>query len=382
MTSPPVNADRRKFSVALGAGALAACFPQPFRSAQAAGTTAIDRLYERAIVIDALASPNSFNVPYPPPGPLTAQQLANVRESGISAVNLTVSKSTFELTVREIAFYIDQIERHHEYLRPVRSHRDIAAAKQEGRLGVILGFQGLGMIGSDLSLLQTFQQLGVRVAQLTYNDRNLMGAGSSVPDSEGLSKLGREAVAKLNELRVLVDVSHSNVTTALDVVAASSKPVAMTHTGCRAVFDHQRSAPDTVLRAVAKSGGVVGIYLMPFLGRDPKDASRALFVRHLEHALKTCGEDHVGIGSDQSITPVEITPTYMEQVRKINEARSAAGIAAPLEAEGPITVPELNSARRMYLIADALAAKGHPERVIEKVLGANFHRLFGEIWGV
>ena len=385
------HADRTMISrrgFALGMGGLAIAGTAISRTATAAAPAtaadvppAIADLYRKSIVIDALASPNSWNVPMPPPGPLNAGQLENVRKSGITAINLTVGKpGGFEDTVREIAFWLNQIELHPDYFRLVKRHSDIAAAKAEGKMGIIFGFQGMGMIGTDLSLIDTFEQLWVKIMQLTYNDRNALGAGSSLPDSEGLTELGRQAVARLNERNILVDLGHSNARTAMDAVKASTRPITISHNGCRAIYNSQRNQPDEVLRAVAQRGGVVGIYLMPFLGHDPVAASRRLLMRHIEHALQICGEDHVGIGSDQSITPVEITPAYMAVVRKTAEERQKAGIGAPGEADTPVTVPDVNTPLRLEIIANDLAKAGHPTRVIEKVIGGNFNRLFKEIW--
>lgn len=338
-------------------------------------------LYRKAIVIDALASPDTWNVPYPPPGVLTPEKLANVRASGITAVNLTVGRpGSFVDTVKEISKWVGHIEAHPEHFLLVKRHADLAAAKKAGKLGIIFGFQGMGMIGEDLSLIDTFGGLWVKIMQLTYNDRNPLGAGSSSSDSEGLTPLGREAVVRMNGLGILVDTGHATPQTVIDAAAASSKPITCSHTGARAIYNSQRNQTDAALRAVADTGGVVGIYLMPFLGRDPVSPSRALFMRHLVHAINLCGEDHVGIGSDQSITPVDISPAYMDIVRKTAEARQKAGIGAPGEADGPVAVPDLNSARRMEIIAAELARAKYPPRVIEKVIGANFNRLFREVW--
>ncbi|WP_339704999.1 membrane dipeptidase [uncultured Sphingosinicella sp.] len=372
---------RRAFAAgAAGLGLTALAAP-----AIAATTDAIPAsvaaLYRKAIVIDALASPDTWNVPYPPPGELTPEKLANVRASGITAVNLTVGKpGGFEGTVKEIAKWLRHIEAHPDHFLLVKRHADLAAAKAQGKLGIIFGFQGMGMIGEDLSLIETFGGLWVKIMQLTYNDRNALGAGSSLPDSEGLTPLGREAVARMNSLGILVDTGHATPQTVMDAAAASSKPITCSHTGARTIYDSQRNQPDAALRAVSNTGGVVGMYLMPFLGRDPVSPSRALFMKHLTHAIRLCGEDHVGIGSDQSITPVDISPAYMEIVRKTAEARQKAGIGAPGEADGPVAVPDLNSARRMEIIAAEMDRAKYPARVIEKVIGGNFDRLFREVW--
>ena len=378
--------DRRGFALGAAGLVLGAAVAGPVRAAAAAIADpvippAIRALYDKAIVIDALASPDTWNVPFPTPGEMTQQKLDNVRASGITAINLTVGKpGTLADTLQEIALWLQHIEKHPAYFRLVKTHADIAAAKAEKKLGIIFGFQGMGMIGQDLSLIDTCAGLWVKIMQLTYNDRNALGAGSSLPDREGLTPLGREAVARMNARGILVDTGHANPQTALDAVAASSRPITCSHTGARAVYGSQRNQPDTVLRAIAEKGGVVGMYLMPFLGNDPVAASRALFVRHIRHALSVCGEDHVGIGSDQSITPVDISPAYMDIVRQTAAARQKAGIGAPGEGDSPIAVPDLNSARRIEIVAMELDRAKYPARVIEKVIGANFDRLFKEIW--
>jgi membrane dipeptidase len=370
--------DRRQLMTAIGATGLAGALG--VTPAAAAQGNPVAQLYARSLVIDCLASPNSWNVPYPPPGPLTPDQLRNVHASGITAINLTVGTTELADTVKQIGFWLDQIDRHPETFLLVRRHGDILAAKREGKTGLIFGFQGMGMVGTDMSLVDAFAQIPVKIMQLTYNDRNAIGAGSSIPETEGLSPFGREVVARLNTLGVVIDLAHSNPRTALDASAASKRPIIISHTGCRAIYPSQRNQPDEVLRAVAQGGGVVGIYLMPFLGKDPVSPSRATLLRHIEHAIQVCGEDHVGIGSDQSVTPIDPTPAYMDAVRAIAQQRQAHGIGAKGEADGPVMVPEVNSPRRLEMIAGDMLKAGHSTALVEKVIGGNFDRIFREIW--
>jgi membrane dipeptidase len=156
--------------------------------------------------------------------------------------------------------------------------------------------------------------------------------------------------------------------------------VAATHTGCAALNDVPRNKPDNLLRALAQKGGVAGIYLMPFL-RAQGQPSAEDFVRHVAHAVNVCGEDHVGVGSDLSITPLELTPEFRAKHANFVQMRRAAGISAPGEAEDVFNyVPDFNSPRRMELIADALARAGHGSARIEKIIGGNWLRLLGEVW--
>src|SRR5678816_1232125 len=121
------------------------------------------------------------------------------------------------------------------------------------------------MLSDDATRVDLFYNLGVRILQLTYNIRNLLGDGCLEPANGGLSALGRKMVARMNEVGMLVDVGHVGYQTSFDAVKASSKPIACTHTGCLALNDVPRNKPDALLKAIADSGGVVGIYLMPFL---------------------------------------------------------------------------------------------------------------------
>ncbi|MBI2797438.1 MAG: membrane dipeptidase [Gemmatimonadetes bacterium] len=341
--------------------------------------------YDQAIVIDCLATPGPFNVPNMFAAPYTAAMVANARASGITAVNVTLGAgdngtAAFVNTVRGIAFAERELEAHGDAFLKVRTAADIARARASGRLGLIYGFQDATMFEDDAGRVDLFHQLGVRICQLTYNVRNLVGDGCLEPANGGLSAFGRRVVARMNAAGMLVDLSHVGERTTLDAIAASTRPVAVTHSGCKAVNDVPRNKTDDQLRRLAAKGGVVGIYMMPFL-RGSGQPGPDDFVRHVEHAVNTCGEDHVGVGSDLSITPLDLTPEFRALHAGFVRQRRAAGISAPGEAEDVFNyVPEFNTPRRMELVADALARKGHGSARILKILGANWQRLFGEVW--
>ena len=340
--------------------------------------------YEQAFVVDALAGPMQFNIPQGAL-PLGDEALDHISSSGITAVNLTVNAragvdgSAFDNTRARIATWARELVANPATLVGVRSVADLRDAKASQKLGLILGFQDAVPIEDDLGRIEEFYELGVRIVQLTYNVVNKIGSGCLAADDGGLSELGVEVVDCLDERRVLIDLSHCGPRTTLDGIRASRRPVSLTHSGCRAVFDHPRSKDDATLRLLAENGGVVGIYLMPFLNPSgPPSAAHVL--AHIEHALDVCGEDHVGIGSDQGIVPLDVGGDFTARFEEVSRQRTAAGIAAPREDTIPY-VPDLNHPRRLETIADHMSARGHPSRVIEKVLGANFMRLFEEVWG-
>ena len=336
--------------------------------------------YERAVAIDCLASPGPFNTPDATANPLSAEMVANARASGITAVNLTVSSApNVADTFRDVGYWERELQAHPDVLVKIYSVADLRRAKETRRLGLIYGFQNASMLEGDASNLDVFQRFGVRIIQITYNDRNLLGDGCLEPANAGLSRHGRDVVARMNELRMLVDLSHCGLQTTADGIATSSRPVAITHSGCRGVFDHPRSKTDDILRALANKGGVIGIYMMPFINAQGQPMAADL-VKQIECAVKVCGEDHVGIGSDLSITPHVVNAEYEAKHRRFVEGRKAHGIATPRE-EDYMFVKDLNVPRRLEMIADHLQSRGHSAARIEKIIGANWLRLFGEVWG-
>lgn len=333
--------------------------------------------YGDAVVIDGLC------VPFDLDDESAELDPSILMESGITAVNFTVPYPghDFQQAVANIALVQGAADAHHENLLIVRRQEDIDQAKKEGKLGLIIGFQSTEMMEDEISRIDLFHGLGARIMQLTYNGRSLYGDGCLEPGNAGLSRLGHEAVARMNDVGVAVDLSHASQRTTAEAIAVSSKPVLISHTGCNAIYSHPRSNDDAELRAAAETGGVIGIYLMPFLDGGTGPLTSEMFFAHLDHALDVCGENHVGIGSDQGIKPIDDGPEYRENLREEVEMRQKMGISAPGESpDRPPFIPAFNDERRMDLIAKAMAERGYSTGVVEKVLGANFHRAFGEIW--
>jgi len=387
-----IPVSRRDFAKIAIAAAVAPTLPAGWPAPAAAGLVPPEPVrvapawpgYERAIVIDALASPGPFNVPERTARPLSAAMLANARASGITAVNVTVNTGgadahgSFVATVRELGYWARELAAHPETLVQVRSAADVREAKRSGRLGLVFGFQDADLLESDVARLGVFHDFGVRVIQLTYNLRNPLGDGCLQKDNAGLTSFGREVVGRMNELGLLVDLSHCGQRTTAEAITASAAPVAITHTGCDALYPHPRNKRDAELRAMADRGGVVGIYMMPFLNAEGP-AQIDDFLEHLEHAIRVCGEDHVGVGSDNSITPTVADDTYRRTLRAFADERARLGIGAPREHE-VLFVEGLNEPRRMETLADRLLERGHTETRVEKVLGGNWLRLWTDVW--
>jgi membrane dipeptidase len=369
---------RREFAKSLGgATALATLSPVlGWTSDESKVSAAAAKIYRNSFVLDANALAGIGSLLGEPD---QADLTKVVRESGITALKsgLGGSSGNFEEAVASIAAANELMEKRADLFLNVRTQSDFDRAQKERKLGVIYSFEGVNMLEGKIERIELFRQLGVRVMQLNYNRRTPFGVGCLDGETDGLTELGRKAIAKMNEIGVALDLSHSNTQTTAEGIAASTKPPLITHAGCRAVYIHPRNKEDREMKALADKGGVIGIYMLPYLTAPPKQPMLDDYMQHLEHALKICGEDHVGVGSDVPFFSVD--ESDLEKMKKAAEKRKAEGVAAPGE-DRPTYIPDLNTPRKMEFIADALLKRGHKTSVVEKVMGMNFKRVFGEIW--
>jgi membrane dipeptidase len=255
---------------------------------------------------------------------------------------------------------------------------DVDRAAAEGTIGLIYYTQNATPIGDDVARLDELHALGVRIVQLTYNTRNLLGDGCLERTNSGLSNFGLAVLEGMKTRRMLVDVSHSGEATSQDAVMHAGAPVAITHAGCKAVFEHPRNKSDSLLRAMADRGGVIGIYqINPYLGPNERN-SLETYLAHIDHAINVAGSEHVGIGSDREHRTIPDTPE--EKQKLIDElARLRPVNAATFR--WPFFISELNHPRRMETIRRALEARRRPAAEIDRILGGNFYRLFRDTIG-
>ena len=180
---------------------------------------------------------------------------SSLAASGLSAINATVATwDNFVETMDNIAAWPAHFRHYADIITQVRSTSDILQAKKDGKVGVILGFQNASPIENKLERLELFHQLGVRVIQLTYHERNLLGNGCFERRDDGLSNFGLDALRVMNGLGILIDLSHVGDRSTLEAAEMSEKPVAITHANARSYFDHRRNKTDDTLKLVAEKG--------------------------------------------------------------------------------------------------------------------------------
>jgi membrane dipeptidase len=291
----------------------------------------------------------------------------------------------FDSVLQDIADANGWIQQYPQSFMPVLRASDLAAAKHSGRTGFIYNIQDTSSMEGDISRVTLLKNLGVRIIQLTYNKRNLCGDGCLEPENAGLSDFGHQVVGQINASGILLDLSHGGRRTISEAATASKVPPAVTHTACRNLVDNQRNMYDDQMREIAEKGGVVGIYLIAYLrsgiGQPALNARREDLLAHLEHAVNVCGEDHVGIGTDGSVSALVIDESALANQKKRFEERTKQGFATA--GEGPEVfnyVQGYNSPRRLFTLAQDLSQRGWSSARIEKIIGGNFARLLTAIW--
>jgi membrane dipeptidase len=374
--------ERRGFIAALGGLALGAAWPR----------IASARVRARDIVaIDGAGGTNLFwfDADDPANAKAIADELQAIRASGLTAVVLTLSPSgrfwmddaAFGKTKAAFDAWERIVSRHPDHLTLIRTADDLERARRERTLGLIHTFQGAEPLGEDIERIPMFRERGLRVLQLTHNRRNLVGDGCMEPGNAGLSNFGHEVVKRLDAERIVVDLAHGSPRTMAEGIAASRAAVLISHTGCRALADLPRNTDDATLRAMADKGGVAGIIFWPYLRTDTQPMAEDV-VRHIEHAVNVCGEDHVGIGTDTGVAPIARTPEFEKNNREWVAGAVEDGVFARGRPADLYTfIPDLNTADRFDRLALLLSKRGHSDARIAKILGGNFARVMREVWG-
>lgn len=244
----------------------------------------------------------------------------------------------------------------------VKSAADIDKLGEDGRIGAMLTIEEGAVCRDDLAILRDFYRLGVRMMTLTWNHQNGLGSPNITPDynedtwpvkdpgAPGLTGVGREFVAEMERLHMIVDVAHLSDAGIRDLLAIATRPFAASHSNARTCCPHLRNLPDELLRAMGEKGCLIGLNYCPAFLDDTPDrkhcvGSVAQMARHAKYILNLAGEDALALGSDFD------------------------GIGGELEITGAQDLP---------LLAEGLVNEGIPARVVEKIFYKNARRFFRE----
>jgi membrane dipeptidase len=364
------------------AGALAVLALPEARAAQAAAQDPKNKysakvldLVQRSLVIDMLAPLKLDFRPEAYALPLTDSEAAMFRSCGITGFHNSVGvggASAYEDALEFIAAWSGFVGRNTQVFTLVGKAADLDAAKAKQKIAVIMGLQNADEFREPKDV-KAFYQLGLRCAQLTYNTQNLLGSGSTERVDGGISDYGEQIIKSMNEVGMLVDVSHSGDKTTLDAIELSPKPIAFTHSNCRALNNHPRLKTDEAIRKLAAKGGVMGITGVRMFVKDREPTTVEDIVDHIDHVVKLVGIDHVGIGSDSDLMGYDHMPP--DQYKQLK-----AGYKASYAFRDKIDTDGFDHPRKVYDLTAALIRRGYSDSNIQAVLGGNFRRLLGTTW--
>ena len=262
-----------------------------------------------------------------------------------------------------------EVEANPEDVAACLNGQDVRRATGEGRIAVILALEGASCLGPDASLVPLFHRLGVRMISFTHMGRSWLADGSGENGTGGrLTRAGIQVLAEMERLGILMDVSHLGVAGTDHVLELARRPVVASHSSAHALRAHHRNLTDEQLIAIAATGGVIGVNLLPaFI--DPTTPTIERAVDHVEHMVEIAGPEHVGVGPDFIVEIFD--DTYPKDVPLIIEG---------VDARQPI--PGLFSSRHLPALTRAMVDRGFTDAQVEGILGANFLRVFEQVMGV
>ena len=325
----------------------------------------VNRVYAEAIVFDGL---NICN--------WSREIFEEWRRGGITGVSCTCGLwENFRDSIANVIQWRRWFDEHADLILQVRTTDDIRRAKIEGKTGVVLSWQNTAGIEDRIDTLQIFNELGVKIMQLTYNTQNYSGAGYTELKDSGLTGFGREVVDEMARVGIVCDLSHVGPQTSADAIDYAKKPPCFSHVLPRGMRDVARNKSDELIRALGKRGGIIGLSQFgPFMKKG-NDSTIADYVEALDYVIDLAGEDNVGIGSDASQghgRPSE----FMEWC---NHDKGYARELTPYGHDK--VVKPLGPLAERARLADAMQAAGWSDARMRKVLGENWMRYLRAIWG-
>ncbi len=222
-----------------------------------------------------------------------------MREGGVDAVHVTIA---YHENFREMVLNIERwnrwFEDYPDLICHARSGDDVRTAKAAGRTAILFGFQNCSPIEDDIGLVEIVHTLGARFMQLSYNNQSLLATGCYESEDPGITRMGRQVIAEMNRVGLVIDMSHSAERSTLEAIEISERPIAITHANPAFWHPALRNKSDAVLRALGQSGGMIGFSLYPHHLKDKSDCSLESFCEMVARSAEIMGVTRIGIGSD------------------------------------------------------------------------------------
>ena len=302
---------------------------------------------------------------------------AQMAEGGVHAVHVTIAyHETFREMVLQVERWNRYFEQHPDRLMMGRTAADIDTARATGRTAVFFGFQNPSPIEDDIGLVEVCHSLGARFMQLTYNNQSLLATGCYEDEDPGVTRMGRQVIAEMNRVGLVVDMSHSAERSTLEAIDISRRPIAITHANPAWWHPARRNKSDEVLRALTARGGMLGFSIYPHHLRDGTDCSLQSFCEMIAESADRYGAENLGIGTDLCQDQPDSVVEWMRVGRWSKEIDYGEGTAD--NAGFPPMPSWFEDNRHFGNIENGLRATGLGDAEVAGIMGGNWYRFFAE----
>jgi membrane dipeptidase len=329
-------------------------------------------LHRKALVIDALASSYSIT---------EAKYFQKLKDGGVDMASVTVGGSSLRETTRAAAQMLATIRDNSDQMVQVTTAAEMRQAKREGKVAVVFSTQNGSCLEGDPALLEVYHRLGYRIMGITYSGANFLGGGCAelTREVQGLTFVGMEVLQEMNRLGILIDASHSGDATTWDILKLSKDPAVFTHSNARALADTARNKPDDQIKAMANTGGVMGVAPVPrMVNDDMRKATLEGLLDHIDYIVGLVGVDHVGLGLDFT----DATERYTRPIKEpwmIWRDRRPEMLGTW---EDFFSVPyarDIDDHTKVPNLVRGLVVRGYSDEDILKILGGNWLRVFEKV---
>ena len=300
--------------------------------------------------------------------------LERLLESGVNVQSITLASpsANFETVLKEMYSYYNLFDYYPDKVMQIKNVEDIKEAQRTKKIGVIFSLQNASSIGSDFYKWSILSRLGLKICQLTYNEPNSLGYGCMSDIDNGLTFYGKQAVREMNRQGIVVDLSHVGEKTSLQAIEESNNPCIFSHSNSYTVTPTtRRNLSDTIVKAVAETGGVIGLSSHAFLCHETEGVQPTLedYMVHFDYLLNMIGPDHIGIGTD----------IYEYYTKFYWETKTKLLYNSPWYFE-TVFNNDLKRVDQYNNITRGLVAIGASDEDIKKILGLNYLRIFSQVW--
>ena len=315
---------------------------------------------------------------------VTREQMQRTQRGGVSAINLTIIRpwADFASSMEGLAAQLKAIDSMRDVAFIATSTADIRRAREEARVAIIMGAQNSLLVEDNLDLLRVLQRVGFRILQPTYNERNKLGDGATVEEDGGLTEQGSAWVQMMNEVGIVIDISHCGYRTSADFIAASNEPVIFSHANAKALCDSPRNKPDALIRAIADKGGVIGAVTWSPALMHVRRPTIEDYLDQVLYMANLAGIDHVSFASDMAEGVYASAEEWDKKFGPHGLYPTVTGVLGDwytFDQRFPQGYESLAHTTRIW---DGLVRRGLREDAVEKIMGENLLRVYREVWGV